>query len=95
MKNTQLSLTKYVGSFIGDNGDTIKYQYIEIEFAPNCFAKFKLNEANLRVLQKYAPNMYQLLINVPEGTPLIFNHIPGTPNGITAIYSHQAEENEL
>lgn len=95
MKNTLLSLTKYVGSFIGDTGDTVKYQYVEIEFAPNCFAKFKLNEANLRVLQKYAPNMYQLLINVPEGSPLIFHHVPGTPNGITAIYSQQAEENEL
>lgn len=95
MKNTQLSLTKYIGSFIGDNGDTIKYQFVEIEFAPNCFAKFKLNEANLRVLQKYAPDMYQLLINVPEGTPLLFTHIPGTPNGITAIYSQQANDNEL
>lgn len=95
MKDTKLSLTKYIGSFIGDQGDQVKYQYVEIEFAPNCFSKFKLNEANLRCLQKYAPDMYQLLLNVPEGTPLIFQHIPGTPSGISAIYSSQNESNEL
>lgn len=95
MNNTKLSLTKYVGSFVGDKGDQVNYQYVEIEFAPNCFAKFKLNESNLRCLQKYSPDMYQLLVNVPDGTPIIFQHIPGTPSGISAIYSSQNESNEL
>lgn len=90
----KLALTKYIGSFIGDKGEQVKYQYVEIEFAPNCFAKFKLNEANLRVLQKYAPNMYQLLVNIPDGQPVVFSHSGAdVKQGVSAIYSNS--ENEL
>lgn len=95
MKNAQLILTKYQGQFTGDNGDLVKYLYVEVEFAPNTFAKFKLNEANLRAMQKYNPEMYQLLFNIPEGTPLTFVEVPKTPNGIGSVYSLQKEENEL
>lgn len=93
--NAKLVLTKYVGQFTGDNGELVKYQYIEIEFAPNTFGKFKLNEANLRSLQKYNPDMYQLLLNIPEGTPIIFKEEARTPNGIGSVYSLQKEDNEL
>ena len=95
MKEAKLILTKYQGQFTGDAGELVKYQYIEVEFAPNCFAKFKLNESNLRALQKYNPDMYQLLINISDGYPLDFSHISKTPNGIGAVYSSQKEENEL
>lgn len=95
MNKAQLVLTKYQGQFTGDNGDLVKYLYVEVEFAPNTFAKFKLNEANLRALQKYNPEMYQLMINIPEGTPLKFVELPTTPNGISSVYSSQKEANEL
>lgn len=95
MNKAKLTLTKYIGQFTGDNGDLVKYQYIEIEFAPNTFGKFKLNEANLRALAKYNPEMYQLLLNIPEGTPLVFEEVKQTPSRVSAIYSSQEEENSL
>lgn len=95
MKKAVLGITKYVGQFIGDKGDTVKYQYLEIEFAPNCFTKFKLNEANLRCLEKYNPDMYQLVVNIPEGHLVQFEQIPKTTNGIGEIYSFSKEDNEL
>lgn len=95
MNKAQLSLTKYIGQFIGDNGDLVKYQYIEIEFAPNTFGKFKLNEANLRALAKYNPEMYQLLLNIPEGHPLIFEEVKQSTPKLSGIYSSQEEENSL
>lgn len=91
----KLEVTKYIGSFIGDKGDQVKYQYVDIEFAPNCYSRFKLNENNMRTLQKYNPDMYQLLSNVPEGHSVIFEQIPATPSGIGEIYSFSKEENEL
>ena len=91
MTKAVLGITKYVGQFVGDKGETVKYQYLEIEFAPNCFAKFKLNEANMRVLQKYNPDMYQLAINIPEGHTVQFKQIETTPSGIGEIYSLQEE----
>lgn len=95
MNKAQLSLTKYVGQFTGDQGDLVKYQYIEIEFAPNTFGKFKLNEANLRALAKYNPDMYQLLLNIPEGHQIIFEEVKPTTPKLSGIYSSQEEENSL
>lgn len=69
-----LALTKYVGQFVGDNGDKVNYEYVEIEFAPNCYARFKFNENNKRVLQKYAPEMYHLLTNIEYCYPVVFSH---------------------
>lgn len=95
MNKAKLAITKYQGQFTGDQGDLVKYQYVEIEFAPNTFGKFKLNEANLRALQKYNPDMYQLIMNLPEGSPVEFVQVAKTPNGIQSIYSSQEEENSL
>ena len=95
MKEACLEITKYVGSFIGDKGDQVKYQYVDIEFAPNCYSRFKLNENNLRTLQKYAPNMYQLLMNIPEGQPVVFKEYHEPRQNVGEIYTFSKAENEL
>ena len=92
--NTKISITKFVNSFTGQDGMPVKYEFFEIEFAPNCYATFKLNSANMRALQKYSPNMYQLACNVPLGHPIIYNESAPTL-GIDEVYSTQVEENEL
>lgn len=100
MKDVNLILTKYFGQFVGDQGDKVNYEYVEIEFAPNCFARFKFNENNKRVLQKYAPNMYHLLCNIAYGYPVQFTHtaddIKKNKGKITDIYKDSENtENEL
>jgi hypothetical protein len=94
----KLGLTKYIDAFVGDNGERVNYEYVEIEFAPNCFAKFKLNTANKRALQKYAPNMYQLLSNIPAGVQVAFEEMPLDENPGTTIgelYAAQTQDNML
>lgn len=100
MPPATLNVTKLLNSFIGDDGNKVDYETVEIEFAPNCFAVFKFNANNQRVLQKYNPNMYQFLCNLPHGQSVEFKetrvkNIDGitTPSGISGIYSKQ--ENEL
>ena len=73
--NARLCLTKYIDSFVGQSGEQVNFEYVEVEFAPNCFCRFKLNSANKRALQKFAPNMFQLLSNVPCGTPVLFEEL--------------------
>lgn len=75
--NARIALTKFMDIFTGDDGKEVRFQYVEVEFAPNCFCRFKLNNSNMRVLQKYSPNMYQLLSNIPMGTPVIFEELGG------------------
>lgn len=94
----KIGLTKYIDAFIGDNGERVNYEYVEIEFAPNCYAKFKLNNSNKRALQKYAPNMYQLLINIPAGVQVAFEEMPlDDDNGTTIgeLYATQEKDNVL
>lgn len=72
-KNAILTLTKYSDFFPDrETGERVEFQYLEIEFAPNCFAKFSLKNSNLRCLQKYNPDMYQLVMNIPSGHPVSF-----------------------
>lgn len=73
--NARLALTKFHDTFVGQDGSTVNFDYVEVEFAPNCFCRFKLNTANKRALQKYAPNMFQLLSNIPAGTPVLFEEL--------------------
>ena len=99
-QDVNLILTKYLGQFVGDEGEKVNYEYIEIEFAPNCFSRFKFNENNKRVLQKYAPNMYQLLSNIDYGYPVQFSHsrddIEKNKGKIAEIYKDSENtENEL
>lgn len=73
MPNACLTLTKYSDFFPDrETGQKVEFQYLEIEFAPNCFAKFSLKNSNLRALQKYNPDMYQLVMNIPAGHPVAF-----------------------
>lgn len=93
--NARIALTKFIDTFTGQNGETVHFEYCEIEFAPNCFCTFKLNNSNKRALQKYAPNMYQLLMNIPCGFPIIFEELEGdneTTNELQDIYKKQQEE---
>lgn len=71
--NAILTLTKYSDFFPDrETGEKVEFQYLEIEFAPNCFAKFSLKNSNLRCLQKYNPDMFQLVMNIPAGHPVSF-----------------------
>lgn len=71
--NAELILTKYSDFFPDrETGEKVEFQYLEIEFAPNCFAKFSLKNSNLRCLQKYNPDMYQLVMNIPACHPVVF-----------------------
>lgn len=98
MKQAVLSITKLTNSFIDSQGQQVNYTYVEIEFAPGVFTKLSLKESNLRLMQKYAPDMYQLIMNIPLGQSIAFREVqPSRPNdGISEIYRNQNElENEL
>lgn len=98
MKQAVLSITKLTNSFVDTQGQQVNYTYVEIEFAPGVFTKLSLKESNLRLMQKYAPDMYQLIMNMPLGQSIVFREIqPSRPNdGISEIYRNQNElENEL
>lgn len=73
MKEAVITITK-LSDFFPDRetGEKVQFQYLEIEFAPNCFAKFSLKNSNLRCLQKYNPDMYQLVMNIPDGHTVPF-----------------------
>lgn len=93
--NAILTLTKYSDFFPDrETGEKVEFQYLEIEFAPNCFAKFSLKNSNLRCLQKYNPDMYQLVMNIPSGHPVQFiEHYDDEDNctetsSITDIYKN-------
>lgn len=96
MKDAKLVLTKLVNSFIGDQGDRVNFEFVEIEFAPNCYATFKLNNANMRALEKYAPDMYQLLSNCPVGSSMVFRRDePAIRSDLDGIFSQDKRPNEL
>lgn len=100
MKPAILGLTKLQNSFTDPQGQSITYTYLELELAPNVFAKLSLKESNLRVMQKYSPEMYQLVVNVPLGQQVIFREVqPSSPihSTINEVYSGvgNSPENEL
>lgn len=98
MNNAIINLTKLNNSFIDPNGQQVNYQYVEIELAPGVFAKLSLKEGNMRLMQKYSPDMYQLISNIPVGQTIVFREVmPARPDsGITNVYRMQNEaENEL
>lgn len=96
MKDAKILLTKLVNSFIGDNGERVNYEFVEIEFAPNCFATFKLNSSNMRALEKYAPDMFQLLNNCPVGSSMVFRRDePAIRSDLDGIFSQDKRPNEL
>lgn len=74
--NAKICLTKFLDTFVGQDGNNVNFEYVEVEFAPNCYCRFKLNNANKRCLQKYAPNMYHLLTTIPYGCPVAFEEMP-------------------
>lgn len=95
MKPATIGFTKLQNSFIGKDGETVQYNYIELEIAPNVYATISLKESNMRVIAKYAPNMYQLITSAPLGTQYLFNEIQPAnsfnENSIKEIYSGQNE----
>lgn len=98
MNNAILSITKLTNSFIDTQGQQVNYTYIEVEFAPGVFTKLSLKESNLRLMQKYAPDMYQLVTNMPLGQSVIFREVQParSDDGISQIYRNQTDiENEL
>lgn len=99
-RNAELLLTKLHMQFTNPEGQQVDFDYIEIEFAPNLYVKLNLTPNNCRVLQRYNPDLYQMIINVPLGSEIRFRefhekNIDGVlPQGsITGIYKNQ--ENEL
>lgn len=98
MNNAILSITKLTNSFIDSQGQQVNYTYIEVEFAPGVFTKLSLKESNLRLMQKYAPDMYQLVMNMPLGQTVVFREVQPSrsSDGISGIYRQQNDnENEL
>lgn len=98
MKNAILSITKLTNSFIDTQGQQVNYTYLEIELAPGVFSKLSLKESNLRLMQKYSPDMYQLVVNLPLGQSVVFREVQParSDEGISQIYRNQNElENEL
>lgn len=98
MKNAIISITKLTNSFIDPQGNQVNYAYLEVEFAPGVFAKLSLKDSNMRLMQKYAPDMYQLISNIPLGQSIIFREVQParSDDGISQIYRNQNEfENEL
>lgn len=67
-----ITLTKYFMQFTGDDGREVKFDYIDCEFAPNLFVRFKLTPNNLHALERYNPTFNQFIQNIPYGTPTIF-----------------------
>ena len=52
----------------------------------------------MRLMQKYAPDMYQLISNIPLGQSIVFREVQParSDEGISQIYRNQNEfENEL
>lgn len=98
MKNACISVTKLTNSFVDNQGQQVNYVYLEIEFAPGVFAKLSLKDSNTRLMQKYAPDMFQLVTNMPLGQTIVFREVqPARPDdGISQIYRNQTDyENEL
>lgn len=98
MKNAIISVTKLSNSFVDAQGQQVSYIYLEIEFAPGVFAKLSLKECNMRLMQKYAPDMYQLVSNISLGQTIVFREVQPAraDDGISQIYRNQNEyENEL
>lgn len=98
MNNAIINITKLSNSFVDATGQQVNYIYVEIEFAPGVFAKLSLKEGNLRLMQKYAPDMYQLISNIPLGQTIVFREVmPARPeSGISNVYRMQNEaENEM
>lgn len=100
MKEAIITLAKYSMSFTGDNGQEVKFDYVDVEFAPNLFVRFKLTPNNERALARYNPDLYQLVKNMPYGSvcPFVEYHPAERKSSkrettITDIYSNS--ENEL
>lgn len=94
MNKASITLTKYQDFFNDrETGQQMQYQYIELELAPNLYAKVSLKPSNLRVIEKYNPDLAQLIHNTPFGYTYTFteeDQVPEVPkggSGIGAIYS--------
>lgn len=99
MLPSTLTLTKYFMQFTGQDGQEVKFDYVDVEFAPNLFTRFKLTPNNARAMERYNPNLYQFLHNIPYGSPTLFREASRAPEEldkaktIQGIYTHS--ENEL
>lgn len=94
-----LTLTKYFMQFTGDDGKEVKFDYVDVEFAPNLFVRFKLTPNNLHALERYNPSLNQLVQNIPYGSPMLFREASRAPKEqeraktLEGIYTNS--ENEL
>lgn len=99
MNNATITLIKYNMRFIGDDGKEVSFDYVDFEVAPNLFSRFKLTPNNSRALQRYNPDLYQLLCNMPYGHEVLFKEyseptVPkATVKSLSGIYTNS--ENEL
>ena len=94
--NARLALTKYIDTFIGNDGNPVRFEFCEVEFAPNLYCTFKLNSSNKRALEKYAPNLFQLLMNIPTGVPVIFQELEFESEATSELQNlYKEQENEL
>lgn len=94
MNKAKITFIKYQMQFTGQDGQDVKFDYVDIEFAPNLFVRFKLTPNNVRVLMRYNPDLYQLFCNIPYGLEIPFAEVelkkPETT--ITDIYKDQTNE---
>ena len=99
MNKANISMIKYVMEFTGNDGNLVKFDYVDFEVAPNIFARFKLTPNNERAVMRYNPDLYQLIKNMPYGHEVIFQEYseplktPAPSKSISGIYSQA--ENEL
>lgn len=93
MKPASIGITKLKMQFTGDNGQEVNFDYIELEVAPNLYAKINLTPSNSRVLQKYNPDFYQLIMNTGYGSEIQFTE--NRPKSLDGIYSQDSNANML
>lgn len=93
MKEAKIGITKLNMRFNNDKGEEVNFNYIEIEVAPNLFAKINLTPSNVRVLQKYNPDFYQLISNISLGQEVVFSEYH--EKHLDGIYSKDSNANML
>lgn len=99
MNKANISMIKYVMEFTGQDGNQIKFDYVDFEVAPNIFARFKLTPNNERAVMRYNPDLYQLIKNMPYGHEVIFQEYseplktPEASKTLSGIYTNS--ENQL
>lgn len=96
MSPAVIGVSKLHMQFNNDQGQEVSFDYLELEVAPNLYAKINLTPNNIRVLQKYNPSLYQLISNISLGQQIEFKEVkPAQVKHLDGIYSQDDNANML